>query len=128
VLALNSTGKITAESFSFIISPPETFFESRNLPVHIDKPSDALDREMIYRALIEIKKDINELKSIAKMNLNSIDQTPIVEDEVIPINELEKRAIRNALVQTKWNKKLTARLLNISERTLYRKLKEYEID
>lgn len=128
VLALSKSGKISADSFSLLLSPHQAFTESQNLPVHLDKPSDALDREMIYRALIEIKKDVNDLKTIASMNLNNIEQTKIIDDEIIPINELEKRAIKNALTQTKWNKKLTAKLLNISERTLYRKLKEYEID
>ena len=127
-LALNRNGKITAESFDMVLTPPTTFTESRNLPVHLDKPSDALDREMIYRALIEIKKDITDLKDMARLNLNNVPHNNFQMDEIIPISELEKRAIENALAQTKWNKKLTAQLLNISERTLYRKLKEYEIN
>jgi DNA-binding NtrC family response regulator len=111
-----------------LLSPPAAFTENRNLPIHLNKPSDALDREMIYRALIEIKKDVDDLKDMARLNLNNVQNSDFQFDEVIPINELEKRAIENALVQTKWNKKTTAKLLNISERTLYRKLKEYEIN
>ncbi len=128
VLTLNKTKEITAESFNMLLSPPVAFEESRNLPVHLDKPSDALDREMIYRALIEIKKDVNELKDIAKLNFNNFSNNGIHVDEIVPISELEKRAIEHALEYTKWNKKLTAQLLKISERTLYRKLKEYEIN
>jgi len=128
VLALNKTGKVTAESFDMLLSPPITIEDSRNLPVHLDKPSDALDREMIYRALIEIKKDVTELKDIAKLNIANVPNNGIQVDEILPITELEKRAIEHALEYTKWNKKLTAQLLQISERTLYRKLKEYEIN
>ncbi len=128
VLILNKTGEITVESFKMLIAPPQTFDESKNLPIHLDKPSDALDREMIYRALIELKKDIEELKNIAKLNLDNIPSGNVQTEEIVPITELEKRAIINALTQTKWNKKLTAKLLDISERTLYRKLKEYEIN
>jgi DNA-binding NtrC family response regulator len=128
VLALCNTGKITVESFDLILTPPTEFSESKNLPVYLDKPSDALDREMIYRALIEIKKDVTDLKEIARLNLNNVPNDNYHVDEIIPIDELEKRAIKHALELTKWNKKLTAEKLNISERTLYRKLKEYEIN
>lgn len=127
-LALNNTGVINAESFQLLFALPTNFSDPNNLPIHLDKPSDALDREMIYRALIEIKKDVTELKDMARTNLNNIPNIHFQDEEIVPISELEKRAIENALNQTKWNKKLTAKLLNISERTLYRKLKDYNID
>ena len=127
-LALNNTGKISADSFDLLLSSPVQLEANRNLPVYLDRPSDALDREMIYRALIDIKKDINDLKNIAKLNYNSVENNSINSNKIIPIEELEKNAIIDALEYTKWNKKLTSKLLNISERTLYRKLKEYEIN
>ncbi len=127
-LALSRTGKITADSFDLLLSQKNDFEENKNLPVYLDKPSDALDREMIYRALIEIKKDVTDLKDMARLNFNNVQHNNFQMDEIIPISQLEKRAIENALTQTKWNKKLTAQLLDISERTLYRKLKEYEIN
>jgi transcriptional regulator with PAS, ATPase and Fis domain len=46
---------------------------------------------------------------------------------VMPLNEMEKEAIINALEQTRGSKRQAAKLLNISERTLYRKIKEYQI-
>jgi len=129
VLALSRDGKITAESFKMLLLAEEIAEPvSNNLPVFVDKPADALDREMIYRALIEIKKDIEELKNIARINLRNIQNEPMPVNEILPINELEKRAIKQALEFTKWNKKLAAKMLDISERTLYRKLKEYEIN
>ncbi len=104
-------------------------FEPRNLPVHLNRSADALDREMIYRALIEIKKDLIELKNIALNHTHENNSTSptIKPEEVLPLQELEKRAILNALKYTGNNKRKAARLLNISERTLYRKLKEYGI-
>ena len=48
-------------------------------------------------------------------------------NEVVPINKLEKNAIINALNFTKGSKRQAAKLLDISERTLYRKLKEYDL-
>jgi two-component system, NtrC family, response regulator AtoC len=46
---------------------------------------------------------------------------------VFSLKELEKDAIRRALVETKGVKKQAARLLGIGTRTLYRKMAEYEI-
>lgn len=48
-------------------------------------------------------------------------------NDVLSIRDLEKDAIVKALDKTKGSKRKAARLLNISERTLYRKLKEYDI-
>ncbi len=48
-------------------------------------------------------------------------------DRVIPLNEIEKNAIIEALKITGNNKTKAAKLLGIGVRTLYRKIKEYEI-
>ncbi len=45
---------------------------------------------------------------------------------IVPISEIEKQSIFNALAQTNGDKMLAARLLGIGKTTLYRKLKEYE--
>jgi len=46
---------------------------------------------------------------------------------VIPLTELEKRAIMNALQYTKGDRAVAAHLLGIGRTTLYRKLKEYQL-
>ena len=45
---------------------------------------------------------------------------------IMPMAELEKQTILNALAQVNGDKMLAARLLGIGKTTLYRKLKEYE--
>lgn len=55
--------------------------------------------------------------------------TSIVERQangIIPMAELEKRTILDALAQVNGDKMVAARLLGIGKTTLYRKLKEYE--
>jgi DNA-binding NtrC family response regulator len=47
---------------------------------------------------------------------------------VIPLNELERRAIIDALEYTKGDRGVAAQLLGIGRTTLYRKLKEYRLD
>jgi two-component system response regulator HydG len=47
-------------------------------------------------------------------------------DEVLPLEELERRAILGALREAGGDKLIAARLLGIGKTTLYRKLKQYE--
>ena len=47
-------------------------------------------------------------------------------DDLVPLDELERRAIFRALRETGGDKLAAARLLGIGKTTLYRKLKEYE--
>jgi DNA-binding NtrC family response regulator len=51
----------------------------------------------------------------------------IIEDEAVSLEERERRAILHALDRAGGNRKQAAAELHISERTLYRKLKEYDI-
>lgn len=52
----------------------------------------------------------------------------IIEDEAISLEEREKKAILHALERANGNRKQAAAELRISERTLYRKLKGYNIE
>jgi two-component system response regulator HydG len=47
--------------------------------------------------------------------------------KILPLAELEKQAILEALQQLNGDKLMTARALGIGKTTLYRKLKEYGI-
>jgi len=49
-------------------------------------------------------------------------------DELLPLEELERRAIFRALRETGGDKLAAARLLGIGKTTLYRKLKQYETE
>jgi len=49
-------------------------------------------------------------------------------DELVPLEELERRAIFRALRETSGDKLAAARLLGIGKTTLYRKLKQYDTE
>ncbi|MGB7437839.1 MAG: sigma-54 dependent transcriptional regulator [Candidatus Acidiferrum sp.] len=53
---------------------------------------------------------------------------PPATDEMVPLEELERRAILSALRQTGGDKQAAARALRIGKTTLYRKLKQYQIE
>ncbi len=112
---------------------------NRNLPVFTHKSIDQAERELILRALLEMKSDINEIKIILNnQNGSRIDSrfveasfdatNPEYGPPIEPVQEIEKRAIVVALDRYKGNRRLASKALNISERTLYRKIKEYKLD
>lgn len=122
-IALNRSGILDLDSFLFMSSSSAAEV-SRNLPVILKRTPEDSDREMIYRALFEIKKDLIELKQIVR---NDERQKVNEITEVQSLEEVEKEAIRNALNFARGNKRKAANLLKISERTLHRKMINYGI-
>ncbi|QQS35178.1 MAG: sigma-54-dependent Fis family transcriptional regulator [Ignavibacteriales bacterium] len=129
-VALNRSGVLEPSSFSSLLFERETADQNRNLPIFLNKSAEDLDRELFYRALFEIKKDLVELKDLIRMKQDEVYQTNHVNNgsgEVRALKDMERDAIINALETTRGNKRDAARMLNISERTLYRKIKEYDL-
>jgi transcriptional regulator with PAS, ATPase and Fis domain len=150
-----------------------------NLPVVInpiennkDDNSIAEDRDVLYKALYELRKEFNDLKKLTidlisnkntkelpNENLQLIEQirkenddfenksnieliqiqqsTPdqnsyqyietIEEDESLSLHEKEIEMIKKSLEKNQNKRKLAAKELGISERTLYRKIKQYDL-
>lgn len=113
------------------------------------------EREILYQVLFDMKKDVNELKKLVhdimggKMQMPVTDETayahsihpvhhPVVqsiqdaeaveEEESLSLEEVEKDMIRKALEKHNGRRKNAAADLKISERTLYRKIKEYNLE
>ncbi len=61
----------------------------------------------------------------SNLQCNSDDKLPDT-DELLPLEEMERRAILRALHETAGDKLAAARLLGIGKTTLYRKLKQYD--
>jgi len=66
----------------------------------------------------------NDLDNISDARLTAIKDEAVGE---ITMDEIEKEIIERCLKQFKGNRRKTANALDISERTLYRKIKEYEL-
>ena len=118
-----------------------------------ESKEDLSEREILYKVLFDMKNDLTELKKItfniinnSSVNNNNDSSLEIFkeikqdtikqnfeEDQTIEIEESlsllqqEKRLIIKALNKHKDRRKDAAKELGISERTLYRKLKEFEI-
>ncbi|HEY9165622.1 MAG TPA: sigma-54 dependent transcriptional regulator [Candidatus Kryptonia bacterium] len=112
------------------------------LPVRVGKTPEESERELILRALWEIKNDIVDLKGAveatalekklalpgprfpAEYNGNEGEQA---DRNGLNLEEMEKRMIQAAIEKYHGNKKLAADALGISLRSLYRKLREYKL-
>jgi two-component system response regulator HydG len=104
------------------------------LPVALHRSKEEAEREMIYASILALHRDVREI-----MTLLSDRSTPAPWDglkEVRPepaddekgelsLAQIERTAIREALNRHTGNRRLAAETLGISERTLYRKIKEY---
>ena len=124
--ALSRSSILDASAFESIITFNLPEEENRNLPIYLKKTAEEVDRELLYRALFEIKKDLVELKDLLYNSRREVFSNGFPSPEqVVPLNELAKEAIKNAIYAAKGNKRAAAKLLQISERTLYRKIKEY---
>lgn len=89
------------------------------------------ERELIYRALIELRSDLAEVKELLRdrgITPQATLQLPSAELEVKPLDQLEREAIERALNIYRGNRRHAAQALGISERSLYRKLKEMGLE
>ncbi len=105
--------------------------EERNLPVPLNKSVEQAERELILRALLDIKSNLVELRSLVAEKLTPAHGTNSSMGDLkeagnsLSLLEMEKSLIKEALQRLNGNRRAAARALNISERTLYRKIKEY---
>jgi transcriptional regulator with PAS, ATPase and Fis domain len=106
------------------------------------------EREILYQVLFDMKNDVNELKKLVHEIMGGNVQIPVaddtyphtrpihtpiqevepVEEETLSLEEVEKEMICKALEKHNGKRKYAAVDLKISERTLYRKIKEYNLE
>jgi len=94
-------------------------------PGNVRELENCLDRACAISSANEIQ--LTDLPSSITSTEGHVQTPGNGTSKIIPISELEKQAILNTIVQLNGDKLLAARLLGIGKTTLYRKLKEYEI-
>lgn len=113
------------------------------------------EREILYQVLFDMRKDVNDLKKLVHDIMGgNVPVVPVVqneaavyshphpiqpvrddmqdtaeyEEEAVSLEDVEKEMIRKALERHGGRRKNAAHDLKISERTLYRKIKEYNLE
>ncbi len=173
VLEINRT--ITRDTLLKYLPEESTYLPAiYHHPPEVGDTTGMTEREILYKILFDMRKDVNELKKLVHGMINDeyIDKKaiensgifhsipePVISKEVRPgeyiidankmpidydnvqdvphepekdeslsIEEKEKELIIKALRKNNNKRKYAAKDLGISERTLYRKIKQYEID
>jgi transcriptional regulator with PAS, ATPase and Fis domain len=113
----------------------EEHVDDRSLPMALGKAPEQAERELIFRLLWEIKSDLHDIRGM----LGDLQQRPplslppgdgpmaasSMDMDDVTLRGMEEELIAYTLRRFRGNRRLAAEALNISERTLYRKIKDY---
>lgn len=139
-------------AYTILNTLPENKNTSNSPMLFEDKNKAELsEREILYKVLFDMKRDLTELKKITfdiiqnrgistestevlknvsenEMTIISDNNENIIDiQEPISLAEQEKNLIKKSLEKHNGKRKLSATELGISERTLYRKIKEFKL-
>jgi DNA-binding NtrC family response regulator len=104
-----------------------------DLPVHVPKSREDAEREIILNSLLSLHNDIREILRILRGEgpppagkwRGWVEVKQAGEGEPRNLERMEREAIREALAANAGNRRKAAKQLGLSERTLYRRIKEY---
>jgi DNA-binding NtrC family response regulator len=94
-----------------------------DLPVHLGRDAHSVEHEMIYRALVALRDEVVSLREMLEHARGEGSQRQPVEPR--ELKTAERELIQRTLGEAGGNRRDAARRLGISERTLYRRLREY---
>ncbi len=132
--AMKTGGEVSVDDVEQFIN--EQGLGPRNLPVVTGHTSEEAGHELIYHALISLGNEIKMLKDLILANLPSkqnFETEEQAKETAVPpltgsVEDMEKELIASILKVTGGNRRETSRRLGLGERTLYRKLKKYNLN
>lgn len=80
-----------------------------------------------YEQVEDIQDEITELIDTPMPVETVVEEIPVEDSPMTTMEAIERESIRRALQRNKGSRKMAAAELHISERTLYRKIKEYDL-
>lgn len=106
-----------------------------------DHQREPIDIELIFRAILRLQQDVSNIQTLLEEKLNqpeppTVTEEPdskttieaMIDDNDFRLAEMESRLIESALRKFKGNRRRSAKALGMSERTLYRKIEELQLD
>ncbi len=107
-----------------------------DLPVHVQKSKEDIERELILNSLLHLHNDVREILNILQGERGReipswgrwVEVSEKREKSTRDLKSIKFEAIKYALAANNGNRRKTARQLGISERTLYRRLRELRLE
>jgi DNA-binding NtrC family response regulator len=130
-VVLAPKGRITRDVIAGQVA--DTPQESALLPVALHRSKDEAEREMIYASVLAMHRDVRDILALVSRapSGHPLGSMREVQAQAMPaapaqtLAQLERTAIADALRASAGNRRKASEILGISERTLYRKIKEY---
>ncbi len=100
------------------------------LPVPVHRSSEQAEREILLQSLLALRRDLQEVLRLLRSRDGGPSAVVLEPDPPVPPQNLrdgEIHLIRTALEVAGGNRRAAAKILGLGERTLYRKLKEYNL-
>ncbi len=152
ILVMERSARITVEMVEHKLGLSQNTSVNQNLPVLVQQSPEQAERELILRQLLLLRQDVETIKgmvgqgnapisSVPIFNEGDINHLPLdmqinddneyhIKNEAIGnmnLEELEKEAISRTLQNFNNNRRAAAKSLGMSERTLYRKIDQYDL-
>ncbi|HVO75716.1 MAG TPA: sigma-54 dependent transcriptional regulator [Ignavibacteriaceae bacterium] len=98
-----------------------------DFPGNVRELEHIIERAIIFAEGEYINVEDLNLPASTSRKLTAVDEDNGKSEEILSIEEMEKRHIAKVLRHNRWDRTRTASILGISPKTLYTKIKKYEI-
>ncbi len=152
ILVMEKGERITVEMVERKLGMAQPMFQNQNLPMLIQQTPEQAERELILRQLLLLRQDVETIKAIVGQGGAPVQSVPYYHEGAVEelsrdmqidenshqsirndaigdmnLEELEKEAISRTLQHFNNNRRAAAKSLGMSERTLYRKIDQYDL-
>ena len=152
ILVMEKGERITVEMVEYKLGMSQPMGQNQNLPMLIQQSPEQAERELILRQLLLLRQDVETIKAMRGQGGATVQPVPFYQDSDVSelpkemqidenshhsirntaigdmnLEELEKEAISRTLQHFNNNRRAAAKSLGMSERTLYRKIDQYDL-
>ena len=152
ILVMEKGERITVEMVEHKLGMSQSMGQNQNLPMLIQQSPEQAERELILRQLLLLRQDVETIKAMMGQGGETVQPVPFYQGSDVSdlpkemqidenshhsirntaigdmnLEELEKEAISRTLQHFNNNRRAAAKSLGMSERTLYRKIDQYDL-